>query len=37
MPSSDQFLMLGGTVNGEIKQGAGPDQAEVQAATITAR
>jgi hypothetical protein len=25
---SDQFLMLGGTVNGEIKQGGGPDQAE---------
>ena len=33
--SSDVFLMLGGTVNGEIKQGAGDDKAEVQAGTIT--
>jgi hypothetical protein len=35
--STGAFLMRGGTVNGEIKQGARPDQAEVQAATITAR
>jgi hypothetical protein len=34
---SDQFLILGGTVNGEIKQCAGEDQAEAQAGTITVR
>ena len=33
--ASDQFLMLGGTVNGEVKQGAGDDKAEVRDGTIT--